>query len=88
MPRMFVEVEWDAMTKQTVFDWANSKPKRISPMVTFNRSFKRVSACFRYCFQTPQSLTPPCEHLPKTIRQIWQQIWNDERCKNLSLIID
>ncbi len=34
------------------------------------------------------TLPPPCEHLPKTLQQIWQQVWNDNRCKNLSLLID
>ncbi|MEM3896940.1 MAG: type III-B CRISPR module RAMP protein Cmr6, partial [Archaeoglobaceae archaeon] len=26
--------------------------------------------------------------LPKTLQKIWQQVWNDNRCKNLSLLID
>ena len=31
---------------------------------------------------------PPCEHLPQIMRRVWQKVWNDERCKNLSLLID
>ncbi len=37
----------------------------------------------------PQQLTPPpCDHLPQSVRQIWQRVWNDQRCKNLSLLLD
>ncbi len=34
------------------------------------------------------TLPPPCEHLPKILQRIWQRVWNDNRCKNLSLLID
>lgn len=33
-------------------------------------------------------VAPPCEHLPRAVRQVWQKVWNDKRCKNLSLLID
>ncbi len=36
----------------------------------------------------PQPMPSPCEHLPQDVRQVWQQVWNDERCKNLSLLLD
>jgi len=38
--------------------------------------------------QQRQPTPPPCDHLPQSVRQVWQRVWNDERCKNLSLLLE